>query len=176
MFVYIQIKLMTLRLLAQQKMLSDVKPLIKMLSLVLQNSRGVIVRQPSSYTLHRLLKFFSMDSTPSWDLYCISTGYQEDILERSEKIAQNSKWPPFGEGQTLNWHHFRQNGSSFLILVSTIGFSGMPDLVVWSEITLDIALWENPRWPPFVQGQTINWYHFQQNRGIFILLKSIIRF
>ena len=58
MFLYIQIKLMTLRLLAQQKMLSDVKPLIKMLSLVLQNSRGVIVRQPSSYTLHRLLKFF----------------------------------------------------------------------------------------------------------------------
>ena len=28
-----------------------------------------------------------------------------------------------------------------MIFVSTIGFSGMPDLVVWSEITLDIALW-----------------------------------
>ena len=28
-----------------------------------------------------------------------------------------------------------------MILVSTIGFSGMPGLVVWSEITLDIALW-----------------------------------
>ena len=32
--------------------------------------------------------FFSMDYTPSWDLYCISVGYQEDILERSEKIEQ----------------------------------------------------------------------------------------
>ena len=28
-----------------------------------------------------------------------------------------------------------------MIFVSTIGFSGMPDLVVWPEITLDIALW-----------------------------------
>ena len=28
-----------------------------------------------------------------------------------------------------------------MIFVSTIGFLGMPDQVVWSEITLDIALW-----------------------------------
>ena len=28
-----------------------------------------------------------------------------------------------------------------MILVSTMGFSGMHDLVVWSEITLHIALW-----------------------------------
>ena len=28
-----------------------------------------------------------------------------------------------------------------MVFVSTMGFSGMPDLVVWSEITLDIALW-----------------------------------
>ena len=28
-----------------------------------------------------------------------------------------------------------------MISVSTIRFSGMPDLVVWSEITLDVALW-----------------------------------
>ena len=38
-----------------------------------------------------------------------------------------------------------------MILVSTIGFSGMPDLVVWSEIILDIALWVKFRmaaiWP-----------------------------
>ena len=27
-----------------------------------------------------------------------------------------------------------------MIFVPTIGVSGMPDLVVWSEITLDIAL------------------------------------
>ena len=44
-----------------------------------------------------------------------------------------------------------------MISVSTIRFLGMPDLVVWSEITLDVALWvKNSRWPPFVQGQTIN--------------------
>ena len=98
-----------------------------------------------------------------------------------------------------------------MIFVSTIGFSGMPDLVVWSQINLDIALWakskmaaicprssikliyfstkfeqlhdcnlyyrvfryadlvmwpenildialwvENPRWPPYGQGQTLN--------------------
>ena len=28
-----------------------------------------------------------------------------------------------------------------MIFVSTIGFSGMPELVVWSEIILDIVLW-----------------------------------
>ena len=28
-----------------------------------------------------------------------------------------------------------------MIFVSTIGFSGIPDLVVWSKITFDIALW-----------------------------------
>ena len=28
-----------------------------------------------------------------------------------------------------------------MILVSTIRFSGMPDVVVWSEIILDVALW-----------------------------------
>ena len=43
-----------------------------------------------------------------------------------------------------------------MILVSTIGVSGMPDLVMWLENTLDIALWvNNPRWPPFGQGQTL---------------------
>ena len=38
-----------------------------------------------------------------------------------------------------------------MIFVSTIGFSSMPDLVVWSEITLDIALWVKSKmaaiWP-----------------------------
>ena len=28
-----------------------------------------------------------------------------------------------------------------MIFVSIIGFSGMPDLVVWSEVAMDIALW-----------------------------------
>ena len=40
--------------------------------------------------------------------------------------------------------------------VSTIGFSGMPDLVVWSEITLDIALWVKSKMAAIFQGQTIN--------------------
>ena len=34
-----------------------------------------------------------------------------------------------------------------MILVSTMGFSGMPDLVVWSEITLDMALWVKSKMP-----------------------------
>ena len=64
-----------------------------------------------------------------------------------------------------------------MILVSTVGFSGMPDLMMWSAITLDIALWvENPRWPPFVQGQSINSYHFRHNRGRFMFLVSIMGF
>ena len=38
-----------------------------------------------------------------------------------------------------------------MIFVSTIGFSGMPDIVVLSENILDIVLWvKNPIWPPFV--------------------------
>ena len=34
-------------------------------------------------------------------------------------------------------------------LVSTIQFSGMPDLVVWSEITLDVALWVKSKMAAF---------------------------
>ena len=105
------------------------------------NAKLVIVRQPSSYTPHQLFKFF-FDGFHTLmgritHICRISRGYPWAIWEN----WTNSKWPPFGEGQTLNWHHFRQNRSSFLILVSTIGFSGMPDLVVWSEINLAIALW-----------------------------------
>ena len=43
-----------------------------------------------------------------------------------------------------------------MILVSTVGFSDMPDLVMWLEITLDIALWVKSKVAP--QGQIINWY------------------
>ena len=64
-----------------------------------------------------------------------------------------------------------------MISVSTIRFLGMPDLVVWSEITLDVAfLVKNPGWPPFVQGQTINLYRFRHNRGIFVFLLTILGF
>ena len=64
-----------------------------------------------------------------------------------------------------------------MISVSTIRFLGMSDLVVWSEITLDVALWvKNPIWPPFVQGQTINCYRFRHDRGIFVFLLSVLGF
>ena len=44
-----------------------------------------------------------------------------------------------------------------MFCVSIMGFSGMPNIVVLSENILDIALWvQNPRWPPFAQGQAIN--------------------
>ena len=37
----------------------------------------------------------------------------------------------------------------------------MSDTVVLSENILDIALWvKKLEWPPFVQGQAINSYHF----------------
>ena len=43
-----------------------------------------------------------------------------------------------------------------MFLVSILGFSCMPDIVVLSENIFDIVLWvKNPRWPPFVQSQTI---------------------
>ena len=53
---------------------------------------------------------------------------------------EKPRWQPFDQGQTINWYIFRQNRSKLTILVSTIGFSGMPDLVVGLEITLDFAL------------------------------------
>ena len=44
-----------------------------------------------------------------------------------------------------------------MILVSTIGFSGITDLVMWPQHILAIALWaKHPRWLPFGQGQTLN--------------------
>ena len=56
-----------------------------------------------------------------------------------------------------------------MFLVSIMGFSGMPYIVGLSEDILDIALWvKNPKWPPFVQGQAINSYHFRHNRGSFV--------
>ena len=40
------------------------------------------------------------------------------------------------QGQTINYYNFLQKSSRFVILVSTMGFSGTPDLVVWLENTL----------------------------------------
>ena len=64
-----------------------------------------------------------------------------------------------------------------MFLVSIMGFSGMPYIMVLSEDILDIALWvKNPRWPPFVQGQAINSYHFRHNRDRFVFSVSIMGF
>ena len=53
----------------------------------------------------------------------------------------------------------------------------MPYIVVLSEDIVDIALCvKNPRWPPFVEGQVINSYHFRQNRDRFVFLVSIMGF
>ena len=47
--------------------------------------------------------------------------------------------------------------------------------MVLSEDILDIALWvKNTIWPPFVQGQAINLYHFRNNRGRFVFLVSFV--
>ena len=64
-----------------------------------------------------------------------------------------------------------------MFLVSILGFSGMPDIVVLSENISDIALWvKNPRWRLFVQGQAKNSSHFRHNRGKFVFLLSIPAF
>ena len=42
-----------------------------------------------------------------------------------------------------------------MIFVSTIGFSGMPYQVVWSEITLDIALWVKSKMAAIWPGSNI---------------------
>ena len=34
----------------------------------------------------------------------------------------------------INYHHFRQNGPQSIILMSTIGFSGIPDIVCGWEV------------------------------------------
>ena len=64
-----------------------------------------------------------------------------------------------------------------MFLVSIMGFSCMPYIIVLSEDILDIALWvKNPRWPLFVQSQAINSYHFRHNRGRFVFSVSIMGF
>ena len=80
----------------------------------------------------------------------------ENILDISFRV-KHSRWPPFVQGQAINSYHFRHNRSSFVCLLSIMGFSGMPYILVLSEDILDIALWvKNPRWPPIVHGQAIH--------------------
>ena len=56
-----------------------------------------------------------------------------------------------------------------MVLVSTIGFLSMPDIVVWLKNTSDITLLVKFRMLSFVQGQTMNQCHFWQHRSIFII-------
>ena len=86
-----------------------------------------------------------------------------DIVVLSEKIlditlwVKNPRWPSFVQGQTKNCYRFRHNKGISVFLLSILEFSCMPDIVVLSENIFDIVLWvKNPRWPPFLQGQTIN--------------------
>ena len=100
----------------------------------------------------------------------------ENILDIALWV-KNIRWPPFVQGQAINSYYFRHNRGSFVFLVSIMGFSGMPYIMVLSEDILDIALWlKIPRWPPFVQGQAINSYHFRHNRDRFVFLVSITGF
>ena len=39
-------------------------------------------------------------------------------------------------------------------------------------IILDIALWVNPRWPPFGRGQTINLYNYRRKRSRLTIFMS----
>ena len=100
----------------------------------------------------------------------------ENILDIALWV-KNPRWPPFVQGRAIKAYHFRHNRDRFVFSVSIMGFSGMPYIVVLSENILDIVLWvKNPRWPPFVQGQAINSYHFRHNGGRFVFLVSIMGF
>ena len=54
--------------------------------------------------------------------------------------VKNPRWPPYVQGQATISYHFRRNTDRFVFLVSIMGFSGMPDIVVLSGNILDIAL------------------------------------
>ena len=116
-------------------------------------------------------------------MYIIRFYGMSDTVVLSENIldialwVKHSRWPPFVQGQAINSYYLRHNRGGFVFLVSIMGFSCMPYIMVLSEYILNIALWgENPRWPPFVQGQAINSYHFRHNRDRFVFLVSIMGF
>ena len=102
------------------------------------------------------------------------------LSENTLNIAlwvKHSRWPQFVQGQSINSYYFRHNRGSFVFLVSIMGFSGMPYIMVLTEDILDIALWvKNPRWLQFVQGQAINSYYLRHNRDRFVFSVSIMGF
>ena len=63
----------------------------------------------------------------------------ENILDIALWV-KNPRWPPFVQGQAINLCDFQSNRGKFVFLVSIMGFSGVPCLVVLSEDILDIAL------------------------------------
>ena len=44
------------------------------------------------------------------------------------------------QGQTINLYHFLQKSRRFVILVSTMRFSGTSDIAVWPEHTLGLCI------------------------------------
>ena len=62
-----------------------------------------------------------------------------------------------------------------MILVSTVGFSCMPEIVVWPESTLDISLLIISNIPA-IQGQALNSYHILQKKNKFTIFVSTIGF
>ena len=80
--------------------------------------------------------------------------------------------------QTINWYIFRQNRSRLTILVSTTGFSGMPDRVVGLEITLDIALLVKSKMADICSTSNnilVSYlYHFGHNKRRFMIFLSHI--
>ena len=63
----------------------------------------------------------------------------ENILDIALWV-KNPRWPPFVLGQAINSYDFHSNRGKFVFLVSIMGFSGMPCIVVLPEDILDIAL------------------------------------
>ena len=64
----------------------------------------------------------------------------ENILDIALWV-KNLRWLPFSQGQAINSCHFQNNRGKFVFLVSIMGFSGMPYMMVLSEDILDIAMW-----------------------------------
>ena len=64
-----------------------------------------------------------------------------------------------------------------MTLVSTIWFSGMPDIMMWPEIIMAIILWVKSKMATVTARLSyINYHHFQQNEPQSIILMSTIGF
>ena len=62
-------------------------------------------------------------------------------------------------------------------LVSTIWFSDMPDIMVWPEVILAIALWVKSKMAIITAKLSyINYYHFRQNGHNFDVYHWVFRY